>query len=169
MTLAEILVLFEYDEWATERTLESVSNLSDGKYHDDLKSSHGGIHGTLLHIYGADMIWFQRWKGISPSASSNLDEIPNLKSLKAHWKEYRISLHNYLRSLTEDILTALLSYSDSKGNKHAEPLYQQMQQVINHASYHRGQIVTMLRQLGEKPQATDLIAFYRTRQSQSSI
>ena len=163
MTLQEILTLFQFDEWATERTLESVSNLSDGKYHDDLKSSHGGIHGTLLHIYSADMIWFQRWKG-TPSSTSVVQEIPNLDSLKTHWKEYRISLNNYLRSLTEEILTAPLSYADSKGNKHAEPLYQQMQQVINHASYHRGQIVTMLRQLGGKPQATDIILFYRTRQ-----
>jgi uncharacterized damage-inducible protein DinB len=165
MTLAEILVLFEYDEWATERTLESVSNLSDGKYHDDLKSSHGGIHGTLIHIYSAGMTWLQRWKGSSPSTSVNVQEIPNLESLKAHWKEYRISLNSYLRSLTEAGLHAALSYADSKGNKHAEPLYQQMQQIINHASYHRGQIVTMLRQLGGKPQATDLIMFYRTRQS----
>jgi uncharacterized damage-inducible protein DinB len=165
MTSEEILTLFEYDEWATKRTLESVSNLSDGRYHDDLKSSHGGIHGTLLHIYGADMIWFQRWKESSRSASSNLDEIPNLESLKAHWKEYRISLDKYLRSLTENMLTGPLSYTDTKGNKHAEPLYQQMLQIINHSSYHRGQIVTMLRQVGGKPQATDLIAFYRTRQS----
>ena len=164
MTLQEILTLFQFDEWATERTLESVSNLSDGKYHDDLKSSHGGIHGTLLHIYSADMIWFQRWKG-TPSSTSVVQEIPNLDSLKTHWKEYRISLNNYLRSLTEEILTAPLSYADSKGNKHAEPLYQQMQQVLNHASYHRGQIVTMLRQLGGKPQATDIIMFYRTRTS----
>lgn len=165
MTLEEILTLFQYDEWATDRTLESVSSFSEGKYQQDLRSSHGGIHGTLVHIYGADIIWLQRWKGSSHSASVNLQEIPNLASLKIRWKEYRISLDSYVRSLTEAKLHAPLSYSDSKGNKHSEPLYQQMQQIINHSSYHRGQIVTMLRQLGGKPQGTDLISFYRTRRS----
>lgn len=67
MTLADILTLFEYDEWATSRTLESLSSLSEGKYQENLKSSHGGIHGTLVHIYSADMIWLGRWKGGSPS------------------------------------------------------------------------------------------------------
>ena len=165
MTISEIFTLFQYDEWATERTLESVSNLSDGKYHDDLKSSHGGIHGTLRPHIQCEYDLASALEGKLPMSSSNAQEIPNLDSLKAHWKEYRISLHNYLRNLTEDILIAPLSYADLKGNKHAEPLYQQMQQVINHASYHRGQIVTMLRQLGGKPQATDLLLFYRTRQS----
>jgi uncharacterized damage-inducible protein DinB len=163
MTRAEILTLFDYDEWATDRILESVSYLSDGKYHEDLKSSHGGIHGTLVHIYGADVAWLQRWKGSSPSALVDAGEIPNLESLKKRWKTYRIDLGNYLRSLAEDKLTAPLSYKDTKGNNHAEPLYQQLQHRINHASYHRGQIVTMLRQLGAKPLGTDLIAFFREK------
>ena len=165
MTLEEILTLFQYDEWATDRIFESVSSLSEAKHQENLKSSHGGIHGTLVHAYGADMIWLQRWKGSTPSASFTAEEIPNLESLKIRWKEYRTSLNNYLRSLTEAKLQAPLSYSDTKGIKHSEPLLQQMQHLVNHSSYHRGQIVTMLRQLGGKPQATDLIMFYRTRKS----
>ena len=163
MTLAEILSLFDYDEWATDRTIESVSSLPGEKYQEDLKSSHGGIHGTLVHIYGADMVWLHRWKGTSPSASAKVEEIPDLEALKIRWKEYRINLGNYLRSLTEGKLAAPVSYSDMKGIQHAEPLYQQMQHRINHSSYHRGQIVTMFRQLGGKPVGTDLITFYRAK------
>ena len=163
MTFAEILSLFDYDEWATDRIFESVSSLPEAKYREDLKSSHGGIHGTLVHIYGADMVWLHRWKGISPSASVKVEELLNLENLKIRWKEYRVNLGNYLRSLTEDKLAAPVSYSDMKGNEHSEPLYQQMQHRINHSSYHRGQIVTMLRQLGGKPVRTDLITFYRAK------
>jgi uncharacterized damage-inducible protein DinB len=44
--------------------------------------------------------------------------------------------------------------------------WQMAQHVVNHATYHRGQVTTMLRQLGVEPaQAMDLIAFYRERQS----
>ena len=63
MTLQEIRSLFEYDKWANDRTLESVASVPESRYLDDLKSSHGGIHGTLVHIFGASMVWLQRWKG----------------------------------------------------------------------------------------------------------
>jgi uncharacterized damage-inducible protein DinB len=164
MMLQEILALFEYDAWAIDRTLESVSSIPEGKYLEDLKSSHGGIHGTLVHIYGSNMIWLQRWKGGSPLASITVNEIPNLESLKSHWKEYRADLDSYLANLDDAKLVGSLSYSDLKGNRQSEPLFQQMQHLVNHSSYHRGQIVTMLRQIGSKPIGTDLIMFYRTRQ-----
>ncbi len=60
-----------------------------------------------------------------------------------------------------------MSYNDLRGNPQAEPLFQQMQHAINHATYHRGQVVTMMRQVGAKPAATDLIVFYRTRPTRS--
>ena len=161
--LQDILALIEYDAWASDRTLESVSFVPEGKYLEDLKSSHGGIHGTLVHIYGSNMIWLQRWKGSSPSASVNVKEIPNLESLKNHWKQYHADLDSYLGNLDEATLNGSLSYSDLKGNRQSEPLFQQMQHLVNHSSYHRGQIVTMLRQIGLKPIGTDLITFYRTK------
>ena len=168
MTLQEILALFEYDKWAMDRTVESVSSVSEGKYLQDLKSSHGGIHGTLVHVYGANMIWFQRWTGGSPSVSATVATIPNLVSLKSHWDEYQTDLGIYLQNLSEEKLIASLSYKDLKGNQHSEPLFQQMQHLINHSSYHRGQVVTMLRQIESKPIGTDLITFYRTRTTPST-
>jgi uncharacterized damage-inducible protein DinB len=164
MTLQEILTLFQYDEWATKRTTESVSPLSEEQYKRDLKSSHGGIHGTLAHIYGADCLWLERWKGNSPTSQANGNQIQNLIALSDRWQEYRENLHDYLINLTDTKLSDPLSYTDTRGNNHAEPLYHQMQHRVNHSSYHRGQIVTMLRQLGGRPLATDLIMFYRTRE-----
>jgi len=161
MTVEEISVLFQYDEWATGRTLESVSSLSEESYQRDLKSSHGGVHGTLVHIYGADLIWLERWKGKPTFGLISVEHVPTLDVLKGMWKRYRDELSEYVNGLDAGMLSAPLSYSDSRGNRHAEPLYRQMQHRVNHSSYHRGQVVTMVRQLGEKPQNTDLIAFYR--------
>ncbi len=88
---------------------------------------------------------------------------PTLGVLKNRWMEYQADLNGYLGTLNEAQLNGFLSYNDLKGNPQSEPLFQQMQHMVNHASYHRGQIVTMLRQIGSKPIATDLIMFYRTR------
>ena len=50
----------------------------------------------------------------------------------------------------------------------AQPLWQLLQHVANHSTYHRGQITTMLRQLGAKATSTDLIIFYRERAAQAN-
>jgi uncharacterized damage-inducible protein DinB len=168
MMIKDIRTLFDYDIWATDRTLESVSSVPTDKYLEDLKSSHGGIHGTLVHIYSSNVIWLQRWKGSSAPSPATSREILSLESLKSHWKEYQSNLDSYFESLDDAKLNGFLSYNDLKGNRQAEPLFQQMQHLINHSSYHRGQIVTMLRQVASKPIGTDLITFYRTRTTTSS-
>ncbi len=163
MTVAETMVLFEYDQWATDRTMESVSTLPGATYFSDLKSSHGGIHGTLVHLYGASAVWLARWKGTSPPRLAGVSEVPDMASLRDAWKRYRADLGGWLADLTEEKLAAPLSYLDLKGNPQAQPLYQQVQHCLNHATYHRGQVVTMLRQAGGTPAGTDLIMFYRAR------
>jgi len=164
MTLDDILTLFQYDEWAIKRTIESVSSLSEEQYKRDMKSSYGGIHGTLVHIYSADCLWLERWKGNFSFTHISPEQIPSLIALQDRWEEYRESLYAYLVNVTDTKLSAPFSYIDGRGANHAEPLYQQMLQIINHSSYHRGQIVTMLRQIGGKPPTTDLIIFFRNQQ-----
>jgi uncharacterized damage-inducible protein DinB len=164
MVMKDIQELFSFDEWATNRTLDSVSSLSEEQYKRDLKSSHGGIHGTLVHICGADWIWLERWKGNSPTALLSVEQLLSLDALKESWNKYRDEVRTYLQSLDDGRIQQPFAYKDTKGNRNSQPLYQQLAHKVNHASYHRGQIVTMLRQLGIKPQNTDLIGFYRALQ-----
>jgi uncharacterized damage-inducible protein DinB len=164
LTPKEIQELFMFDEWATNRTLESVSALTEEQFKRDLKSSHGGIQGTLVHICAADWIWLERWKGNSPSGLMTIDQIPTLGILKEKWNSYREDIRTFLGTLDDAHFQKTVTYKDTKGNQHSQPLVQQMLHKVNHASYHRGQIVTMIRQLGAKPQNTDLIGFYRTIQ-----
>ena len=63
MTTQDIKQLFSYNTWANNRIFEVVSQLSPVQYFQDLKSSYGGVHGTLTHILGAHKIWLERWLG----------------------------------------------------------------------------------------------------------
>ena len=52
------------------------------------------------------------------------------------------------------------------GQPASSPFWQMLQHIVNHASYHRGQVTNMLRQLGAQPaKSLDMIAFYRTRRA----
>ena len=161
MTQKEIETLYDYDRWANARTMEIVSSLNDGQFKRDLSSSYGGIHGTLVHIYSADWVWLERWKGASPAMSITVTEVPTLADLVEKWTHVQEDTRRFVATLTDQKLQSRFAYKDVRGNSHEEPLAHQMQHKVNHSSYHRGQVVTMLRQLGVKPQSTDLINYYR--------
>jgi uncharacterized damage-inducible protein DinB len=163
MTLKEVQDLFSYDEWATDRMLETVSALTQEQFDRDMKTSHTGVHGTLIHMCGADWVWLERWKGTSPGALLTPDELPTLDSIKQRWKAYRKEITDLLRSFDDTRVEMPVAYKDMRGNPNSQPFSQQMLHKINHASYHRGQVVAMVRQLGIKPQNTDLIGYYRSR------
>ena len=154
--------LYVYDEWASNKLIDAAEKLDDTKLKKDLGTSFVSLHGTLVHIYGAQFIWLARWKGSTPSGLPKADEIPNLAELRTRWQKQRVEFREFLNSRTEEQLQQVSSYKDLKGNDWSEPLYQQIQHVLFHSMYHRGQVVTLLRQLGEVPPQTDLIAYYRT-------
>jgi len=145
MTHKEIETLYNYDEWATRRILEIVSSLNEEQFKKDMGSSHGGIHGTLVHIYGADWIWFERWKGNSPATLIKTDDLPDRNTLRDGWERHFSEIRAFISMLNDRKLDSPHSYKDMKGNPHTELLYYQMQHKVNHSAYHRGQVVTMVR------------------------
>src|SRR5215510_11822300 len=101
MTKNEIHTLFKYDQWATAQQLETVSRLAPETYHRDFGDSFGGIHGTLVHIYGAQKIWLERWNGGTPAGLPNAKDIPTLGMLTERWAGLRNDLAAFIESLTE--------------------------------------------------------------------
>ena len=164
MHLQDIHTLYEFNYWANHRLLDIVETLTEEQFKKDLSSSHGGIHGTLFHTMGAEEIWLRRWKGVSPAIFSKAEDYPTFDVLKQHWDVVEHEMMGFCHMLkTDDDIRKVISYKDLKGNEYSQPLYQLMQHLVNHSTYHRGQIVTMLRQLGVKPIATDFVAFLREK------
>jgi len=163
MTKNEIQLLFEYDTWADLKLLEVIAPLTGDQFKKDMHSSFGGIQGTLVHILSANRVWLYRWMGKKPE-SLKIENFPAVEIVKKQWETYQCEINNFLQSLTEEKLNAPLQYSDMKGNTYSQPLYQQMQHKVNHSSYHRGQLVTMLRQLGTAVVSTDLIYYIRQKE-----
>jgi uncharacterized damage-inducible protein DinB len=164
MTQNEIQLLYDYDKWADLKLLEVIAVLTKDQYKKDLGSSFGGIHETLVHILSADIIWLNRWTG-KKSTLLKAEDLPTVEVVKKQWDAYHCEIGNFVRSLTEEKLNEPLPYTDFKGNSYSHPLFQQMQHKVNHSSYHRGQVVTMLRQMGEKVVSTDLINYIRQKET----
>jgi uncharacterized damage-inducible protein DinB len=165
MTLDDIRILFGFNYWAKARLMSVLESLSDEQFTKDLGSSHGGIHGTLLHIVGAENIWLSRWTDQTVLKLLDPKDYPTLGAVRKKWDEVEHGTSEFISSLTEENISAIVTYKTMEGKQFSNPLWQMMQHVVNHSSYHCGQIVTMLRQLGVKPIGTDLITYHRSKQS----
>ena len=161
--VSEINELFEYNRWANQRMLNAVATLSEEQLNRDLKSSFPSVRETLVHMLGADWIWLSRWQGTSPSAAPAEWDVSNLAAIQARWSEIEQARSEFLDGLTPDALNNELAYRNLKGEPFVNPLGHLLRHVINHSTYHRGQLTTMLRQLGGTPPSTDLIVFIRER------
>jgi uncharacterized damage-inducible protein DinB len=140
--------------------LNVPETLAPEQYEVDHRSSHGGIAGTLMHIIVAHEYWLARWLDEAPSVTHTPAEVPAFADAKMRWKGVEKKLVEFIDGLTDEELARPRTYKSSKG-EYSLPLWQAMQHLANHSTYHRGQITTMLRQMGVKPAATDLIVFYR--------
>ena len=138
----------------------AISNLSEEQYFRDVHSSFGSIHGTVVHIFGAQQVWLTRWKGSSPKGLPTPDLFPSFAGLVEQWNVLRKEFDAFLAALNDDRLSQSLEFRNLKGELFSMPLWQQMQHLVNHSTYHRGQVALMLRQLGIAPPGTDLITFY---------
>lgn len=158
--MKELLDSLEYHRWATEKVLQAVSALSAEKYTKDLGSSFPCVRDTLVHCYGADRAWLGRIQGQMLDRSNPAD-YPSVASLREVWLEVLSSWPGVVQRLGNPDLA--ISYKAFDGTAYTNQLDDIIRHVVNHGTYHRGQVTTMLRQLGEKAISTDMIAYYRLK------
>jgi uncharacterized damage-inducible protein DinB len=159
MDLGTVAALFRYDSWANELLLDAVSRLTREEFTRDLKNSFGSIRDTLVHVVWAEWIWLERWKGASPAIQFSPADFPDVERLRTRFREVAAERDAFLRGLAGEALLQILEYRNLKEESWRYPLWQQLLHVVNHSTYHRGQVVTMLRQLGAVPPATDFLVY----------
>jgi uncharacterized damage-inducible protein DinB len=160
MQLDGIREMYNYNHWANQRVLSSVTPLTDEMFTRNMGNSFGSVRDTLAHILGAEWIWLERWLGRSPKALLNASDFPTLPALQQHWATVRDDQNQYIQTLVPDRLQNEVSYTNTRGEHYSYALWRQMVHVVNHSSYHRGQITTLLRQIGAEPVSTDLLDYY---------
>jgi len=128
-----------------------------------LGSSFSSLRDTLVHICGGEWIWNERFHGRSPSAIPDLAQIQTVAALRKHWAPQERDLVTFVAGLTQADLDRVLEYKTINFGTYKNPLWQSLQHLANHGTYHRGQVATIIRQHGAKPIATDLMHFYRER------
>jgi len=152
--------IYRYNRWANARVFEAVSGLTQDQFLKDLGSSHRSLRDTLTHIVWGEWLYLQRWRGTSPQTVFQATDFPRPDALKARWLEVEVEQRAFVESVTAERLLSIVRYVNLQGQTWQYPLWRQMYHLVNHSSYHRGQVTTMLRQLGARPVPTDFLLFH---------
>ena len=165
MTSAELRLLVGYHYWARDRLLDAVEPLSPGDFTRDLQSSFRSVRDTLVHLCQTEWIWLARWHGDSPTVRPYPPEsIPDVPAVRRLWGAQEQRVRAFVDGLADGDVDRVIEYRLMNGMPARSTFWQMLQHLVNHGSYHRGQVTTMLRQLGAAPaQSMDLVAFYRER------
>ena len=165
MNLGDLKTLLDYHYWARDRMLDAVALLTPEQFTRDLGNSFGSIRDTVAHIHAAEWAWCSRWHGESPSALLPADRFPDLETVRRDWAEQERKTRAFVERLGEAGVDRMFDYKMTSGAAVVSPFWEMLYHLVNHSTYHRGQVTTMLRQLGAAPpESTDAIGFFRSRQ-----
>ncbi|MCO6498485.1 MAG: hypothetical protein J5I50_12580 [Chitinophagaceae bacterium] len=158
-----LLQLAAYRKWANKLVIERLRELPEEVITKDMGDSFGGIQNTLFHLLESDYIWWDRvhLKEIitAPSAEFKTD----FKQLSAEVLRSADSWVGFIEEASENRLQHVFEYRNSKREACKQPLYEVLLHLMNHQTYHYGQIITILRLQGvDKLPATDFIRFVRS-------
>ena len=164
MNIHDLRTLLDYHYWARDRMLLALAPLTHEQFVRELGSSFTSVQDTLGHVYSAEWAWHQRWIGQSPTSQLPRKTFPDVATVVTMWRKTEADVRGFLESLGEEGVNRVFEYKTLAGDEATSAFWHMLQHVVNHGSYHRGQITTMLRQLGvPAPESTDLIRFHRTR------
>ncbi|HEY8183574.1 MAG TPA: DinB family protein [Thermoanaerobaculia bacterium] len=160
MTADDIRTLYKYNRWANHRITAACRPLDADAFTRNLGNSFGSIRDTLVHTLWAEWIWLERWQGQSPKQPAVFNDYPDLAAIEKRWSEVENGQESVIAGITDASLTRRIGYENLSNQRWEYSLGHMMQHVANHSTYHRGQVVTMLRQLGAKAVSTDLLLYF---------
>ena len=164
MNLQDLHTLLDYNYWARDRMYAVLEALTQEQATRDLGGSFGSVHDTVAHLYAAEVVWYARWQGESPTSLITGAAFPDLRAIREAWIAHEAKMRAFTAALGEANINQVFPFKTFAGQTTASPFAQMLQHIVNHGSYHRGQVTAKLRQLGAPPAPSlDMIAFFRSR------
>jgi len=152
-----------YNAWANTRIADVLTPVDDAIIFEERKSSFPSIAKTLLHIWDAEFIWSKRMQGESPTAQRSANFTGDKTELLNGFVNSSRELLLFIESKAPEFLARRYNYTNLKGEPFTDSVEDTLFHVVNHGTYHRGQVITMLRAADvTKVLSTDLIHYIRS-------
>jgi uncharacterized damage-inducible protein DinB len=151
----------EYHIWANKKVLQQLPDLTDADWNKQLGGSFPTMRALYQHILEAEYRWLQRWKGVPFAEIPTEMIVENYPTLQTLW----LPLMEEQLAVAKERLAAdaesPVHFITGKGLHVTLPYWQTLYQLVNHGTYHRGQVTNMLRMLDKPAVSTDIFIFFR--------
>ncbi|HVP43390.1 MAG TPA: DinB family protein [Terriglobales bacterium] len=157
ISLATFRELYRYNYWARDRQLAACAHLTEEEFRRPMGNSFSSVRDTLVHLLQVEWIWLERWNLRAPKVWPSDAGLTGLAQVTERWKAVERGVWEFLGRANEQDLRREISYVNFQGQTWTYALWRMMMHVITHQSYHRGQVTTLLRQLGKEAPMVDYL------------
>jgi uncharacterized damage-inducible protein DinB len=151
--------LYAYNRWANERTVAACRQLTTEEYERKIGGGWPSVRDTLVHVGSATKAWHDRLLGEAPSRLLTGADVPELDAAVVLLEEADALLTRFVLDTPAERRGEIVAFRNLQGAVRKVPLWTLFRHAVNHASYHRGQISTMIRSMGKDPKSTDLVVW----------
>ena len=155
--------LYGYHHWANRRLFEVAAGLGAEAAARDMGKhwSFPTLTRMFGHIYGADWLWLQRFKGVSPTSMPG-GEFATLNALRTAWDTFETEQRAYVEGLKDADLGRVVKFKNTQGIEGHVPLAPLLQHVVNHATHHRSEAAAMITLISGSPPDTGMATYRAT-------
>ncbi len=147
------LIMYKYHVWANGVIIDRLKELPQDIYHKEIQSGFSSVSKVLSHIYLTDYAWFDIISGKSMNetmvSTDRLKEQVETKSIEEMKKLFQdLSERNKSLLNSQEEIDKLIVVDNPYAGLLETSISESVLHVVTHGSYHRGNIATMLRQMG---------------------
>jgi uncharacterized damage-inducible protein DinB len=151
-----------YNSWANKKIVETAATLTDEQVHKEIVSSFPSVYKTLLHMMEVENVWWQRLQLVEQTPPGWFTG--NFAALSKKLLELSQQWENWVQNANDANIDHVFAWYNLKKEYFKEPVYKMLLHLFNHQTLHRGQLITMFRQLElDKIPPTDFIVFNRKK------
>jgi uncharacterized damage-inducible protein DinB len=157
--------LAAYNCWADQIVMGWLDQIDQQQWNQIITSSFSSIRQTAIHIASAEKIWIDFWTMAPDPVYLSAHFDGTKQDLMDIWKETSQGLQNFINNYPEENYLQPVTFRYPRGGTGQLEFWQTFSHIINHSTYHRGQLVTLLRQVGFiNLRSIDLATYYITIQ-----
>ena len=149
--------LYAFNSWANGRVLDSLRAIPAADYEKEQGGGWPSLRATFVHLAGATDAWAERFSGREATRLATESELPGLEDAARVLFAAEEKHRRLLAAHTPERLAGPFTWKNLKGEEKTAPCWVVVRHVVNHQTYHRGQIASMIRRLGHTPRSTDMV------------
>ena len=151
-------VMAQYNAWMNEKLYGLSASIPDSERKRDRGAFFKSVHGTLNHLLSADLAWMTRFTGEGPAPPGLGTEMyESFDDLSRERRIVDVRIVEWAAKLSHEWLEQPLTYTSSVDDvTRTIPTWAAVVHMFNHGTHHRGQLTTLLKQMGLDPGITDL-------------